>query len=293
MEHIMKNTILLTVLGFLFLLFSESVFSQSLKWSSPQRDGSYQRVGWLISKNNPKELRFWQFDLNTNIFVIMDGALSNTPYMDITLSSNESPAYSQVGQVDYEPNLDFNGDGYNDLVIFSGYTTPTFRYGLKIIDFQNGQTLFTLDDESYSYDLINSYDYDNDGKLEIAVDRRNINTNLSEVQVYSTNGNATSISENIKNIPGIYQLKQNYPNPFNPSTKIEYSISEPSIVSINIFNINGELIKELINEEKNNGNYSITWNGKDNKGTFVASGTYFYQIQVGDFVQAKKMILLR
>jgi len=90
-----------------------------------------------------------------------------------------------------------------------------------------------------------------------------------------------------------FNLSQNYPNPFNPITKIEYSVKQISKVNINIYNINGELIKELLSEEKNAGSYIIVWDGRDNKGILVASGTYFYQIKVDDFVQAKKMVLLK
>jgi hypothetical protein len=93
--------------------------------------------------------------------------------------------------------------------------------------------------------------------------------------------------------PANYKLEQNYPNPFNPSTTIKYDLTKAGNIKINIYNVNGELIKELLNEEKNSGSYSQLWNGKDSHGRTVASGTYFYRIQVGDFVQAKKMILLK
>ncbi len=90
-----------------------------------------------------------------------------------------------------------------------------------------------------------------------------------------------------------YVLMQNYPNPFNPSTTIEYQVKKPQNVAINIFSINGELVKNLIDEQKASGNYSIKWDGTDNNGITVASGTYFYQIKLNEFLQAKKMILLK
>lgn len=102
-----------------------------------------------------------------------------------------------------------------------------------------------------------------------------------------------SVEDISENLPTSYKLLQNYPNPFNPSTVIEYQITNPMNVSINIYNVKGELIRELLNEEKSIGNYSVIWNGKDNFGNLVASGTYFYQIQSGNFIQAKKMILLK
>jgi len=103
----------------------------------------------------------------------------------------------------------------------------------------------------------------------------------------------TGIEESNNNTPADYSLKQNYPNPFNPTTRIEYYISNRSNVKINIYNMSGELIKVLLNEEKNTGNYSITWDGRNNSDDLVASGAYFYQIQTNDFVQVKKMIYLK
>jgi hypothetical protein len=290
----MKNLVLYLGIICLFIFTSESILSQTLKWSSTPRDDSYQRVGWLILKNNPLELKFWQFDYNTKQLVIMDGALSNTPSMNITLSSNESIGpYSEVGLVDYVANLDFNGDGFNDIITSLNFPPPSQRYALRIIDFTNAQTLFLLDDASYSYGLINAFDYDNDGKLELAIDRRDLNSNLSEVRVYSTNGTPSLISNDISMSPNELKLDQNYPNPFNPSTIIEYQITQPGNVKIDVYDVTGRLVKELINEQINAGKYSVVWNGKDNFGNSVASGNYFYQIISGDFVQAKKMILLK
>jgi len=94
-------------------------------------------------------------------------------------------------------------------------------------------------------------------------------------------------------IPANFELLQNYPNPFNPTTAIQFAIPKPSNVRINIYDIMGRLVKELINEQKNTGIYSIIWNGKDKSGSSLASGTYFYNIQAGSFIQTKKMILLK
>jgi hypothetical protein len=112
------------------------------------------------------------------------------------------------------------------------------------------------------------------------------------IYLFGNNG-STSVDDNDYKLPHNILLKQNYPNPFNPSTKIEYAISNPEKVSITIFDINGQLVKELLNEYRNSGEYSVSWNGRDNSGTLVASGEYFYQIVCGDIVQSQKMILLK
>jgi plastocyanin len=85
-----------------------------------------------------------------------------------------------------------------------------------------------------------------------------------------------------------FELKQNYPNPFNPSTNIEFRISDRSFVSLKVFNILGDEVASLINEEKAAGIYSVTFNASN-----LSSGMYLYKIQSGSFVETKKMILMK
>lgn len=92
--------------------------------------------------------------------------------------------------------------------------------------------------------------------------------------------------------PNDFSLFQNYPNPFNPSTHIEYSIPSRGNVLIKIYNSAGQLIRTLVNQEMEAGSHITTWDGKNDGGELVASGSYFYQVQVGEFASTKKMILL-
>ncbi len=94
------------------------------------------------------------------------------------------------------------------------------------------------------------------------------------------------VSENIT--PAVYSLGQNYPNPFNPVTNISYSIPSASKVSIRIFDILGNEIITLVNEEKPAGKYELTWNA-----SALPSGAYFYQITAGSYIETKKMILMK
>lgn len=95
------------------------------------------------------------------------------------------------------------------------------------------------------------------------------------------------------NIPDDFTVSQNYPNPFNPSTTINYEIPGTTNVQIKIYDINGRLIKTLVNEIKDAGGHSIDWDGKNDIGMAVATGTYLYQVQLGNNIQAKKMLLLK
>ena len=86
----------------------------------------------------------------------------------------------------------------------------------------------------------------------------------------------------------MFSLSQNYPNPFNPITTIGFGIMEKGNVRLSVLNILGEEIRVLINEEKEAGYHEIDFNGSD-----LPSSVYFYRIQAGNFIDTKKMILLR
>lgn len=103
----------------------------------------------------------------------------------------------------------------------------------------------------------------------------------------------TSVAEKKdKLIPDRFELKQNYPNPFNPETRIEYQLPNSSFVEITIYNVQGQRIISLIKENQEAGLHYISWDGTDENGHPVVSGTYFCRINAGAFVSAKKMIVL-
>ncbi|HZW39093.1 MAG TPA: T9SS type A sorting domain-containing protein [Ignavibacteriaceae bacterium] len=83
-------------------------------------------------------------------------------------------------------------------------------------------------------------------------------------------------------------LQQNYPNPFNPSTKIKYTLPKQGLVNIKIYDVLGNEIMNLVNEEKLSGKYEVEFDGSS-----LSSGIYFYQIQSGEFLDTKKMVLMK
>ena len=109
------------------------------------------------------------------------------------------------------------------------------------------------------------------------------------IQLQST----TSVREITTSQPTAFSLEDNYPNPFNPDTKFRYSLAEGENVSITIYDISGTKIIELINRYQNAGTYEATWNGTDESGQLVASGTYIYTFNAGNFTQSKKMVLMK
>ena len=106
----------------------------------------------------------------------------------------------------------------------------------------------------------------------------------------------------IKNVVGIvneglipldYSLSNNYPNPFNPQTTISYGLPQPSDLSLIIYNIMGQEIMRWDEQNAQAGFYQKIWNGRNKFGVPVGSGVYFYTIIAGDFVQTRKMVLVK
>lgn len=100
-------------------------------------------------------------------------------------------------------------------------------------------------------------------------------------------------SEEIYTLPVEYKLEQNYPNPFNPSTTISFIIPEKGNVSLVVYNLLGEKIITLVNQEMNPGNHKAYWNGLNSSGIKVSSGIYIYKLSTNNFTMQKKMILLK
>ena len=89
-------------------------------------------------------------------------------------------------------------------------------------------------------------------------------------------------------LPKEFALHQNYPNPFNPITTIEFSLPESRLVRLEVFDIVGRNVSTLINTQKEAGFHSVQFNGSG-----LSSGVYLYRIQAGDFVQVKKLLLVK
>ena len=97
----------------------------------------------------------------------------------------------------------------------------------------------------------------------------------------------------LKPLPDQYRLNQNMPNPFNPSTAIGYQLPEAGQVRLAVYNLLGQEVRVLVNERRDAGLFSATWDGTDALGRRVASGIYLYRIQAGSFSAIKRMLLLK
>ncbi|MCZ7614786.1 MAG: T9SS type A sorting domain-containing protein [Ignavibacteriaceae bacterium] len=98
----------------------------------------------------------------------------------------------------------------------------------------------------------------------------------------------TSVESDPENFPAQFILEQNYPNPFNPSTVISYRLPVSSDVTLKVYDILGKEVVTLVDEYKPAGKYEVEFNASS-----LPSGTYFYQLRAGSFIETKKMSLLK
>jgi hypothetical protein len=124
-----------------------------------------------------------------------------------------------------------------------------------------------------------------DGKLFAATQNHSVWTNGMDI--------VTGIEELAAGIPEAFLLNQNFPNPFNPSTTITFELPEAGEVTIKVYNILGQELITLFSGIVQSGKYSVDWNGLNDAGSPLSSGTYLYKLTAGEFTQTRKMILLK
>ena len=193
------------------------------------------------------------------------------------------------------PHIDFNSDGKRDLILASYYINPNPDIKLIVFDLVNNVVLFEFDPPEEDVDLLNCIDIDGDDELELVIETRTgvFPDYIYKTYIFSTGITTSALENNNITSPTKYTLKQNFPNPFNPSTTIRYSLLGPENISIKIYDVSGQLVKEINKEHNQAGEFEVIWDGKNNFSQKVSSGTYFYQLSVGNYNEAKKMILLK
>jgi hypothetical protein len=116
---------------------------------------------------------------------------------------------------------------------------------------------------------------------------------VSEINgiTFEPGSSAEEVIQIISKLP--IRFINNYPNPFNPETTIQFELTHDSKTEVEIFNVKGQKVTKLIDEELGMGIHSIVWNGNDEHGKRVSSGVYFYQIKCDNQVKTKKMIMIK
>jgi photosystem II stability/assembly factor-like uncharacterized protein len=155
------------------------------------------------------------------------------------------------------------------------------EWGVLAEDFK----LFILDKDYFSAIPINN------NKFSIEVNREFPVRHLK--LIIGTDQYASQNNGEIPLVPVEYSLKQNYPNPFNSGTIIQYQLGKRTPVELSVFDILGRKVRTLISEKQTTGFHSVPWDGLNDFGTQVASGVYFYQLNAGNFIETKKLLLVR
>ena len=185
--------------------------------------------------------------------------------------------------------FDFDNDGSKEILI-SDRDYPD--YGLIIVDTQTNEVELNLSRENLGILSIMVLDVDNDGIEELIVGISDGTQDIRYIEVWGT-GSASKINNGGGNKPEAYKLSQNYPNPFNPNTTINYEIQQTGNVTIDVYDILGQKVRTLVNEERTPGEFTIVWDGKNESGELLGSGNYFYQLHVNEFTSGKRMLLLK
>jgi menaquinone-dependent protoporphyrinogen IX oxidase len=103
----------------------------------------------------------------------------------------------------------------------------------------------------------------------------------------------TFVEEARAGVPTDFELHQNYPNPFNPSTKIDYELNTPGHVMLQIFDVNGKVVRTLLDTTQSAGDHVIPWDGRDNMGNSVSSGVYLYLLKCNGTIISRKMVKVK
>lgn len=202
---------------------------------------------------------------------------------------------------------DINGDGFDDLLIgvpnYSRWPSPGYRSseGAAFIIFGSnnlGKVIYNDHQKVHFYANRESSDYIKNQNFGRAVNFINTNNKVlaaicdvekSMIYLFNIGEKIPITSINTNNILlNNYKINQNYPNPFNPSTIISYSIPITSRVTLKVYDVLGKEVLDLVNANQAAGNYKITVNASE-----LTSGLYFYRLQANEYVETKKMILLK
>ncbi len=273
----------------------------------PGNEAVLEIIGGLLSEptykgpfNNPDIAQNYPLTYSVNVWQIIAGSpvevhaydyIGNHtgPTSDSTWEENIPDSYFLISSIN-DPNsskgIILNSNEPVIIKIISRDTSASFNLHLNEINngYSNVEVIFdsviTMPNTvaTCSLDVLNSaltllVDYDGDGIIDTSI----IPTSVTDI----------GANETIR-APNKFYLSQNYPNPFNPSTTITYSIPQNQRVTLKVFDVLGNEVATLVNEEKPAGNYEVNFNAGD-----LASGIYFYKLQAGNFVQTHKMILLK
>jgi hypothetical protein len=198
---------------------------------------------------------------------------------------------------------DVNGDTYPDFMTV--YNVPWW-FGGRVDVYYGGPTYDSIPDitiRQEDYDGYSQYfgmyctglgDVNGDGIDDYGFSSVLGDGGYAGVFVFAGQSNGTGVDDGeAESTPLGFELSQNYPNPFNVSTSIEFRVANRSRVRLTVYNILGNEVRCLVDEERSAGSYRVTWDGLNDDGAALPSGVYIYGLKVGEQHLSKKMLLLK
>jgi hypothetical protein len=200
---------------------------------------------------------------------------------------------------------DLTGDSRDEVIVVGrgDYESPTsidqtaIVYGAAIpadsVLISTDTTITRVRGPAHGVDLgrgLTASDFNGDGVADLALGAHGFQGNTGRTYVFF---GCPTVSDTNEASPPSFALRQNYPNPFNPRTTIAYSLPQRSRVQLSIYGVDGRRITGLVDGTQGPGDYSIEWDGRDDRGGAVASGVYFCRLTADGLSSSIKLVLLR
>ena len=241
-------------------------------WSYLSVNGTLSNLGQAVTSDS----------LPGVLVAVKDVPSSIELQLPMTFNTSWSQTYTETV---YFSGVPFNQTSISTNVVVDAWGTMTMPGGASFDALRIRETSMESGNTSVQYSFLAK----NGANVTVsATDPNPPSSGVINADWYDWNLSFTTDVEQISGLPQNFNLTQNYPNPFNPSTKIEYSIPEASFVQLNVYDILGNKVAELVNEEQSAGSYRADFSGAG-----LSSGIYIGKLQAGNFTKTIKMSLLK
>ena len=246
----------------------------------------------------------WNGTANILVMVTDENQLSDTTDFTLTVNAVNDPpeAFSVIyptvsdtfsTHMNSDTLIAFNWEESSDVDSDVTYTLTIELESFAYTDIHENITDTTINISSNSFDPLLNITSQDEATFTYYVhssdDEYMISSDIGE---FILSREVLGINDGLS-VPETFTLHQNYPNPFNPVTTLQYKLPEDSFVDVTVYDMLGNVVNNLVHTSQSSGYKSIQWNATNNQGEPVSAGVYLYKIQAGDFVDTKKMILLK
>jgi len=262
----------------------------------PFRQGSGTPKQFVDDYARPASIDYW----NLNMILRSGEFADEGNFIGVRYEAEEGPDYfdySEPPPAPGSPQLAFRIPGEENRLRRSDYRPPLADGATWFLEFSaskdHKRTLIIEDVEQIPADFKAILVLDNGRNLDVTADIE-IELPVDVTTARLVIGREAYTSNEIASIlPGEYELGQNYPNPFNPETNIQFALPEAGRVELEVYNVLGQKVITLVDEQLPAGYHTVIWDGTDSRGMKVASGVYFYRIEANEFNSYRKMLLLK